>query len=101
MPLLHLAPRFLHNRLWLSQSCVEKRQGRTYGPPGGKIMTVFIDDISMPAINEWNDQVCKRLTACLVFQCGPLIHVHVCIQVGVNITSEFIDTHLVIKLYGF
>jgi hypothetical protein len=34
---------------------IEKKNGKLYVPMGGKNMTVFIDDMSMPFVNAWGD----------------------------------------------
>ncbi|KAL7690391.1 putative AAA+ ATPase domain, dynein heavy chain region D6 P-loop domain-containing protein [Plasmopara halstedii] len=38
------------------ESDLEKRSGKTFGPSNGQQLTFFIDDLAMPALNEWGDQ---------------------------------------------
>ncbi|CAN0438741.1 unnamed protein product [Ascophyllum nodosum] len=45
---------------------LDKRGGKNFGPPSGCQMMVFLDDVSMPEINEWGDQPTLEIVRQLV-----------------------------------
>lgn len=49
---------------------LERKTGKTYCPPTGKQMTFFLDDMSMPFVNSWGDQVTLELGRQLIEQGG-------------------------------
>ena len=48
---------------------LDKRGGKNFGPPNGKQMTIFFDDVSMPEVNTWGDQPTLELVR-LTIECG-------------------------------
>ncbi|KAL4479549.1 hypothetical protein ABPG72_018535, partial [Tetrahymena utriculariae] len=55
---------------FMFQSTIESecdfKVGKEYAPPGNRIMTIFIDDMSMPFVNKWGDQITLELVRQLI-----------------------------------
>jgi hypothetical protein len=48
---------------------LDRRGGKSYGPPEGMHMTLFLDDVSMPEPNVWGDQPTLELARQLLETC--------------------------------
>jgi dynein heavy chain, axonemal len=48
------------------ESEIERKQARIFVPPNNKLMTVFLDDLSMPFVNAWGDQITLEIARQLI-----------------------------------
>ena len=55
-----------HNFQESIDSEVEKKNAKNFRPYGDKKLVVFLDDFSMPQINEWGDQITLEITRQLI-----------------------------------
>lgn len=55
-----------HNFQESIDSEVEKKNAKNYRPFRDKKLVVFLDDFSMPQVNEWNDQITLEITRQLI-----------------------------------
>jgi len=52
------------------ESEIERKQAKIFVPPNNKEMTILLDDMSMPYVNNWGDQITLEITRQLIDQKG-------------------------------